>query len=162
MILHIRLATNLPKAPEVPKVELPIAPIDDKKAPEPVMDTAEVMMAKAEHMRLMEAEKMRKGPVDIKMDLEPVKDTPEVAFAKAEHLRIVEAEKLRGTLMPELAISRIAPIAPIAPIVAPLALPLHSRLRTVPSGFTFSTIGSPLLSRSLLYEPISLFGSRLL
>ena len=58
-------ATDLPVAPAVPEVEplvapvheytLPVAPVFDGKAPEPVQDTPEVAAAKAEHLALLEA-----------------------------------------------------------------------------------------------------------
>merc|ERR1711988_1371377 len=58
-------ATDLPVAPAVPEVEplvapvheyeLPVAPVFDGKAPEPVQDTPEVAEAKAAHLALLEA-----------------------------------------------------------------------------------------------------------
>merc|ERR1711988_296069 len=58
-------ATDLPVAPAVPEVEplvapvheyeLPVAPVFEGKAPEPVQDTPEVAEAKAAHLALLEA-----------------------------------------------------------------------------------------------------------
>merc|ERR1712036_94561 len=48
-------ATNLPVAPVVGDVALPVAPVYEGVAPEPVQDTPEVAAAKAEHLALLEA-----------------------------------------------------------------------------------------------------------
>merc|ERR1739848_889461 len=51
-------ATDLPVAPAVPEVELPVAPVHEYElpvAPESVVDTPEVAAAKAEHLALLAA-----------------------------------------------------------------------------------------------------------
>merc|ERR1712038_1328323 len=140
-------ATDLPVAPAVPEVEplvapvheyeLPVAPVFDGKAPEPVQDTPEVAAAKAAHIALVEANALPKAPEFYDLPVAPV-DTPEVAAAKAEHMKAVEAALAGQTYAPTY--THTAPPAEVkvveapaavayaaAPIAAPIA-PLAARL----------------------------------
>merc|ERR1712242_520404 len=99
---HIALveANQLP----VHTYTLPVAPVFDGKAPEPVQDTPEVAAAKAAHIAKVEGNvlpaehvfydlpvapvhecELPVAPVSDGKAPEPVQDTPEVAAAKAAH-----------------------------------------------------------------------------
>lgn len=86
----------------VAATNLPTAPIDTGKAPEPVQDTPEVASAKLEHAALVaKAQSGSEAPAQESEPLkapEPVEDTVEVKAARAEHLQAVENAKVRNAL----------------------------------------------------------------
>merc|ERR1712241_298305 len=153
-------AAAAPVAP-VHEYTLPVAPVFDGKAPEPVQDNPDVAAAKAAHIAKVEgnvlpaehvfaAEELPVAPVHVYSlpvapvydgkAPEPIQDTPEVVAARAEHLAAVEAALAGQTYAPTythtVAPAEVkvveAPVAPVvtyttAPIAAPVA-PLAARL----------------------------------
>merc|ERR1712193_8301 len=145
---HVFAAEELPVAP-VHVYSLPVAPVYDGKAPEPVQDEPEVAAAKAAHIALVESNTLPETPIVYELPVapvydgvapEPIQDTPEVVAARAEHLAAVEAALAGQTYAPTfthtVAPTEIkvveAPVAPVVtytttPIAAPVA-PLATRL----------------------------------
>merc|ERR1712079_651864 len=145
---HVFAAEELPVAP-VHVYSLPVAPIYDGKAPEPIQDEPEVAAAKAAHIALVESNTLPETPIVYDLPVapvydgvapEPIQDTPEVVAARAEHLAAVEAALAGQTYAPTythtVAPAEVkvveAPVTPVvtyttAPIAAPVA-PLAARL----------------------------------
>lgn len=122
-------ATNLPKAP-----------IETRKAPEQIMDTPEVILARSEHLKAFQEAKIKSEQPDsleISAPLEPINETPEVMLARAEHLKAVEEAKLRSTIIP------IAPAAPITPLLLKSSAPFGYAYNFHTPTFAYS-VGSPL------------------
>lgn len=124
-------ATNLPKAP-----------IETRKAPEQILDTPEVMLARSEHLKAFEEAKIKSAlpeqpdSVEISAPLEQISETPEVILARAEHLKAVEEAKLRATIIPA---------APITPILLKSSAPFGYAYNYHTPTFAYS-VGSPFFS----------------
>merc|ERR1712083_766903 len=138
---HVFAAEELPVAP-VHVYSLPVAPVFDGKAPEPVQDEPEVAAAKAAHIALVESNTLPETPVVYELPVAPVYDgkAPEPIQDTPEHLAAVEAALAGQTYAPTythtVAPTEVkvveAPVAPVvtyttAPIAAPVA-PLAARL----------------------------------
>lgn len=126
-------ATNLPKAP-----------IETRTAPEQIIDTPEVILARAEHLKAFDEAKMKADlapeqpdSIEVRAPMqEPISETPEVMLARAEHLKAVEEAKVRSTILP------IAPAAPITPILLKTSAPFGYAYNFHTPTFAYS-VGNP-------------------
>lgn len=134
-------ATNLPKAP-----------IETRTAPEQIMDTPEVILARSEHLKAFEEAKIKSTisreqteSVEVSAPiLETMRETPEVMLARAEHLKAVEEAKLRATITPiDSAVAVPAPSAvPITPLVLKSSAPFGYAYNFHTPTFAYS-VGNP-------------------
>lgn len=123
-------ATNLP----VPPVDNNVAPVDNAQPPLPVEDTAEVKIAREEHLKAISAAKTRSSSSEssepeaevVATPLEEPKQvdfTPEVKNAREEHLNAVEIAKARTVEADTVVVSQPQLIQ--APVVFPQTATIH-------------------------------------
>lgn len=109
-------ATNLPRAPLAPVVEIPVGP-------EPVRDTPEVALAKAEHARVFNEAALRAAAapeVPVAAPIVPIA-TPAPVVAVRAWPGFSYAYNEPAWIAPRLVAAPLAPLAPLAP-AAPIRL----------------------------------------
>lgn len=130
----------------VAATNLPTAPVDNAKAPEPVEDTPEVKSAKLEHLEALRKAENGDDTVQESAPLkapEPVEDTEEVKQARAEHLKAVEVAKTRSS------------DDETETVVAPSTIAIHAPLIAAPHAVHISPYTAPVVLKTQQISPFA-------